>query len=69
MMNQIQREKEHLILMWVPGHVGIQRNEKAAQHDKAALQGESNKNYKSVAEDWKTWIREKQEEIRQAEWT
>jgi hypothetical protein len=40
MMNQIQREKEHLILMWVPGHVGIQRNEKAAQHDKAALQGE-----------------------------
>jgi hypothetical protein len=68
-MNQIYREKEHLILMWVPGHAGIQGNEKADQHAKAALQGETNKNYKTVAEDWKNWIREEQEGIRQAEWT
>jgi hypothetical protein len=26
MMNQIHREKEHLIIIWVPGHAGIQRN-------------------------------------------
>jgi hypothetical protein len=31
-MNQIHREKEHLILMWVPGHAGIQGNEKTDQH-------------------------------------
>jgi hypothetical protein len=48
---------------------GIQGNEKADQHAKAALQGKTNKNYKTVAEDWKNWIREKQEGIRQAEWT
>jgi ribonuclease HI len=29
MINQIHREKEHLILMWVPGHAGIQINKKA----------------------------------------
>jgi hypothetical protein len=39
-MNQIYREKEHLLLMW------------ADQHPKAALQGETNKNYNTVAEDW-----------------
>jgi hypothetical protein len=48
------------------GHTGIQ---KADQHAKAALRGEINKNYKTGAEDWKNWIREKQEGIRQAEWT
>jgi ribonuclease HI len=52
-MNQIHREKEHLILMWVLRHAGIQGNEKTDQHVKAALQGETNKNYKTVAEDWK----------------
>jgi hypothetical protein len=36
MMNQIHREKEHLILMWVPGQ--------ADQHAKVALQGKTNKN-------------------------
>jgi hypothetical protein len=36
---------------------------------KRALQGETNKNYIAIAEDWKNWIREKQEGIRQAEWT
>jgi ribonuclease HI len=51
MMNQIHREKEHLILMWVPEHTGIQGNEKTDQHAKVALQGETNKNYKTVAED------------------
>jgi ribonuclease HI len=30
-MNQIHREKEHLIIMWVPEHAGIQGNEKAGQ--------------------------------------
>jgi hypothetical protein len=69
MMNQIHREKEHLILMWVPGHGGIQGNKKTDQHAKTALQGETKKNYKTVAEDWKNWIREKQEGIRQAECT
>jgi ribonuclease HI len=34
MMNQIHRENEHLILMWVPGHAGIQRNEKAQKRQK-----------------------------------
>jgi ribonuclease HI len=53
MMNQIHREEEHLILMWVLGHAGIQGNEKSDQHAKAALQGETNKNYKTVAEDRK----------------
>jgi hypothetical protein len=67
-MNQIYREKEHLILMWVPGHNRIQGNEKEGQHAKATLQRETNKNYKTIAEDWKNWIREKQERIRQAEW-
>jgi ribonuclease HI len=47
MMNQIHREKEHLILMWVLGHAGIQENEKADQHAKAALQRQTNKNYKT----------------------
>jgi ribonuclease HI len=42
MMNQIHREKEHLTLMWVPRHAGIQGNEKADQHTKAALQWETN---------------------------
>jgi hypothetical protein len=51
MMNQIHGKKEHLILMWVPGHAGIQGNEKADQHAKAALQGETKKNYKIAAED------------------
>jgi hypothetical protein len=69
MRNQIHREKEHLILMWVSGHARIQENEKADQHAKTALQGYTNKNSKTVAEDWKNWIRKKQEEIRQAEWT
>jgi hypothetical protein len=69
LMNQIHREKEHLILMWVPGHAGIQGNEKADQHVKMAQQGKTDKNYKTVPEDWKNWIREKQEGIRQAEWT
>jgi ribonuclease HI len=59
MMNQIHRKNENLILMWVPGHAGIQGNEKAYQ-----LQKETNKNYKTVAEDWKNCISEKQEEIR-----
>jgi hypothetical protein len=45
------------------------RDEKADQHAKAALQTETNKIYKVVAEDWKNWIRDKQEGIRQAEWT
>jgi ribonuclease HI len=53
MINQIYREKMHLIFMWVPGHGRIQGNEKADQHAKAALHGETNKNYKTVAEDWK----------------
>jgi hypothetical protein len=61
--------KKHLIFMWVSGHAGIQRNEKADQHAKTALQGETSKNYKTVAEDWKNWIREKQEGIGQAELT
>jgi hypothetical protein len=52
--------------MWVSGHAGIQGHEKTDQHAKAALQVETNKNYKTVAEDWKNWIREKQEGIRQA---
>jgi ribonuclease HI len=39
MMNQIHREKEHLMPMWVPGLAGIQGNKKAYQHAKAALQG------------------------------
>jgi ribonuclease HI len=60
MMNQIHREKKHLILMWAPGHAGIQRYEKADQHAKAALQGETNKNYKTVAEDWKNWRNRKE---------
>jgi hypothetical protein len=34
-----------------------------------ALQGDTNKNCKTVAEDWKNWIREEQEGIKQAEWT
>jgi hypothetical protein len=34
-------------------HAGIQGNEKADQHTKAALQGETNNNYKTIAEDWK----------------
>jgi hypothetical protein len=55
--------------MWVSGHAGIQGNEKADQHAKTALQGETSKNYKTVAEDWKNWIREKQEGIGQAELT
>jgi ribonuclease HI len=67
MMNQIHREKEHLILMWVLRHAEIQGNKKADQHAKTALQGETNKNYKTIAEDWKNWMREKQEGIRQAE--
>jgi hypothetical protein len=46
--------------MWVPGQ--------ADQHAKVALQEETNKNYKTVAENWKNWIKEKQEGIRQAEW-
>jgi hypothetical protein len=54
MMNQIHREKALLIRMWVPRHAGIQGNENPYQHAKAALQGETNKNYKTVAEDWKT---------------
>jgi hypothetical protein len=53
--------------VWVPRHAGIQGNEKADQHAKTALQ-RTNKNYKTVAEDWKNWIREKEEGIRQAEW-
>jgi hypothetical protein len=41
------------------------------KHAKAELQGETNKNYKTVAEDWTNWIEETQEGIRQAqaEWT
>jgi hypothetical protein len=27
-----------------------------------------NKNYKTVVEDWKNWMKEKQERIRKAEW-
>jgi ribonuclease HI len=50
MMNH-HREVEHLILKCVPGHARIQENEKADQHAKAALQAETNKNYKTVAED------------------
>jgi hypothetical protein len=69
MRNQIHQEQEQLILMWVPGYAGIQGNEKVDQHAKVALQGETNKNYKTIAEDWKNWIREKQEGIRQAECT
>jgi hypothetical protein len=42
---------------------------KIDRHAKATLQGETNKNHKTVAEDWKNWKREKQERIRQAEWT
>jgi ribonuclease HI len=38
-------------MMWVPGHAGIQENEKADQHANAALQGETNKNCKTVAKD------------------
>jgi hypothetical protein len=45
------------------------RNEKADQLAKVALQRKTNKNYKTVAEDWKNYIREKHEGIRQAEWT
>jgi hypothetical protein len=55
--------------MWVLRHAEIQGNKKADQHAKTALQGETNKNYKTIAEDWKNWMREKQEGIRQAEWT
>jgi hypothetical protein len=55
-------------------HVGsrtcwVQENEKADHHAKEALQGDTNKNYKTVVEDWKKWISEKSEGIRQAEWT
>jgi ribonuclease HI len=46
MMNQIHREKEHMIFIWVSGYAGIQGNEKADQHAKAAPQGETNKNYR-----------------------
>jgi ribonuclease HI len=56
MMNQIHRENEHLILMWVPGHAGIQGNEKADQHAKAALIGEIDRIHKTVPDDWKYWI-------------
>jgi hypothetical protein len=59
-VDQIHREKEHLILIRVPGHARVQENEKAYQHAKAALQEETNKNYKIVAKDWKNWIRKKQ---------
>jgi hypothetical protein len=69
MMNQIYSKKEHPILLWVPGHASIQENKKTDQQAKTALQGESNKNYITVAQDWKNWIKQKQEEIRQAEWT
>jgi hypothetical protein len=65
-MDQIHRDKEHLIFMWVPGHTEIRGNEKAGQHAKAPLQKETNKNYNTVAENW---IKDKQEGIRQAEWT
>jgi ribonuclease HI len=54
MMNQIHRQKEHLILMWVPRYARIQGNEKADEHAKAALQGKTNKNNKTVAEIGKT---------------
>jgi ribonuclease HI len=60
-VDKIHREKEHLILIRVPGHAGIQGNEKADQHAKVALQEETNKNNKTVAKDWTNWIREKQE--------
>jgi hypothetical protein len=43
-VGMIHREKEHMILTWVLGQAaGIQGNEKADQHLKAALQGETNK--------------------------
>jgi hypothetical protein len=51
------------------GTCRVQENEKADHHAKAALQGDTNKNYKTVVEDWKKWISEKSKGIRQAEWT
>jgi trans-2-enoyl-CoA reductase len=56
MMNQIHRENEHLILMWVQGRAGIQCNEKADQHVKAALKEEIDQTHKTVPDDWKNWI-------------
>jgi ribonuclease HI len=50
MMNQNHQENKHLILMWVLGHAGIQDNEKADQHAKAALKGEIDLTHKTVAE-------------------
>jgi hypothetical protein len=70
-INQIHRENEqHLNLMWVPGHSGIQGNEKADQYATPALKGEIAWTYKTVPDDWKNWIKKKQHERRQgqAEW-
>jgi hypothetical protein len=61
-MNQIHRENEHLNLMWVPGHSGIQGNEKADQYATPALKGEIAWTYKTVPDDWKNWIKKKQHE-------
>jgi ribonuclease HI len=52
MMDQIHRENEHLILIWVLGHGS---NEEADQHATAALKGEIDRTHKTVQDDWKSY--------------
>jgi ribonuclease HI len=51
--------------MWVPGHAGIQGNEKADQHAKSALKGEIDLTHKIVQDDWKNWDKKKKHEDKQ----
>jgi hypothetical protein len=39
------------------GHAGIQGNEKADQHTKAALIDEIDRTHKTVPDDWKNWVK------------